>query len=293
MFVRKILHAFQRIQWKLTFSYSAVTVGSLSVVVLILGYLAFSRTFIPIEIFNNQITPGDWIQLITKDTPLWRKVLKQDPIDTNLIAALLQYSNLTITSFDILQVGDFHVQMTTAAQGAALIVDPRGILLGTTNTTFVSQDAVGKPLDMGLLPGLEEPVKAALAGEVDPEQLFVTIEPNERFYFAAPIFDDTSHKVLGIGIVYFIRMPTSDDIPSTILALLGRSVLVLLIAAGVVGTLFGALTARGMVSRLKRVSKVTDAWSQGDFSEYIQDSVKEQTVLLGREKRPTGKKSSE
>jgi NarL family two-component system sensor histidine kinase LiaS len=38
-----------------------------------------------------------------------------------------------------------------------------------------------------------------------------------------------------------------------------------------IGTLFGALTARGMVQRLQRVSRVTDAWSQGDFSEFIDD----------------------
>ena len=44
-------------------------------------------------------------------------------------------------------------------------------------------------------------------------------------------------------------------------------------AAGVVGTIFGFLTARGMALRLGRVSQVTDSWSRGDFSGFIKDSV--------------------
>ena len=44
-----------------------------------------------------------------------------------------------------------------------------------------------------------------------------------------------------------------------------------LLAAGLVGALFGALTASGMTVRLERVSQVTDAWSQGDFSDFIED----------------------
>jgi NarL family two-component system sensor histidine kinase LiaS len=64
------------------------------------------------------------------------------------------------------------------------------------------------------------------------------------------------------------------------LALLGRSVLILLLGAGLVGAIFGAITASGMVSRLDRVSQVTDAWSRGDFSEFIQDSAGDEISQL-------------
>ena len=85
--------------------------------------------------------------------------------------------------------------------------------------------------------------------------------------------DEDNQEVLGAVIVYVEHLPTANDIPETLMLLLGRSVLILLLAAGVVGTIFGAITARGMVSRLGRVSQVTDAWSQGDFSEFIEDPV--------------------
>ena len=82
----------------------------------------------------------------------------------------------------------------------------------------------GQPLDMGILPGLEKPLNAALSGEVDPERIFVTLEPHERFYFAVPYLEEASQEVLGAAIVYIEHLPTANDVPATILTLLGRSV---------------------------------------------------------------------
>ena len=62
MSIEKIKSSFRRLQWKLTLSYTAVTVGSLFVVVLMLGYLLFSKSFIPIEIYKRVVTPEEWIR---------------------------------------------------------------------------------------------------------------------------------------------------------------------------------------------------------------------------------------
>ena len=56
---------------------------------------------------------------------------------------------------------------------------------------------LGNHLDLGILPGLEEPLKTALSGEIDPERLFVTLEPNERFYFALPYLDEDNQDCFG------------------------------------------------------------------------------------------------
>jgi NarL family two-component system sensor histidine kinase LiaS len=272
MFIERIKTTFRRLQWKLTLSYTAVTVGSLLIVVLILGYLIFSRIFLPLDIYDRVVTPQEWIRIVTEDAEhIWIPVLSQEPIDTDLIAGLMQESDLQITFFDLIQIGDFQLQMRTVGQGSVLIVGPDGVVLGTSNPRFVTEDAIGQPLDTRILPGLEEPLQAALSGVSDPERLFVTLEPRERFYFAAPLIDETTQVVLGVAIVNMEHIPTADDVPANLLMLLGRSVLILLLAAGLVGTIFGAITASGMVSRLERVSQVTDAWSQGDFSEFIQD----------------------
>ena len=281
MSIDRIKSTFRRLQWKLTLSYSAVTVGSLFVLVLILGYLLFSRAFIPIEIYKRVLTPEEWIRIIIEnDAGLVQSIYLQDPIDTDLIAKLMQGGELTITELDLLQIGDFQIQLRTEGRGSTILLDHEGILLGLNNPSLVPGAVVGQPLDRGTFPGLDGALTAALNGEVDPERIFVTLEPHERFYFAIPVTDEDDQEVLGVVIIYMEHLPTANDIPETLTQLLGRSVLILLLAAAVVGTIFGALTARGMVSRLEQVSQVTDAWSQGDFSEFIEDSVGDEISQL-------------
>lgn len=281
MVIERIKSSFRRLQWKLTLSYTAVTVGSLFVVVLILGYLLFSRAFIPIEVYNRVLTPEEWIRIIIEnDAGLVQSIYTQEPINTDLIGALMQRGELTITELELLQIGDFQIQIRTEAQGSTILLDHEGILLGVNNPSFVPGAVVGQPLDRGTFPGLDGALTAALNGEIDPEKVFITLEPHERFYFAIPVTDEDGQEVLGAVIIYIHHLPTASDIPETLTQLLGRSVLILLLAAGIVGTIFGAMTARGMVKRLERVSQVTDAWSQGDFSEFIDDPVGDEISQL-------------
>jgi len=281
MSIKKIRSSFRRLQWKLTLSYTTVTVGSLFVVVLILGYLLFSKAFIPIEIYNRVLTPEEWIRIISENgAATVRLIYRQDPVDTDLIADILKEGELTITEFDLFQIGDFQIRIATEARGSTILLDREGILLGLNNPLFVPGAVVGQPLDRGTFPGLDGALTAAFNGEIDPERIFVILEPDERFYFAIPVKDDDGQVVLGVVIIYMDHLPTANDIPETLKQLLARSVIILLLAAGLIGTIFGAMTARGMVLRLRRVSKVADAWSQGDFSEFIDDPVGDEISTL-------------
>lgn len=260
--IEHVKQTFRRLQWKLTLSYTAVTVGTLLVVVFILGFLLFSWVLVPLDILNSVLTPQGWIQAVNDNLlPQWGYILSQEPIDTGLISLMMQQDeNLQVTYFDLFRVGDLQIRLRTTGQMSIVLVDPDGIVLGTSNPNFVPEQAVGQPLDMGILPGLQEPLETAKSGELDPERLFVSIEPNERFYFTVPYLDEADQHVLGVGILYIESLPTENDLPANILTLVSRSVLILLLAAGLIGTLFGALTANGMVKRLRRVSRVTDAW---------------------------------
>jgi NarL family two-component system sensor histidine kinase LiaS len=276
MFIKRVRGSFRRLQWKLTWSYTAVTVGALLVIVTVLGYLLFSTVLVPLDILNSVLSPQAWIQIVSENAPPeWRYVLSQDPIDTELVSLLLRDGDLQITHFDLFRIGDLQIRLRTAGQGSVLLVDPDGILLGSSSPELISGGSVGQSLDMEILPGLEEPLKTALSGEVDPERLFVTIEPNESFYFALPYFDEANREVLGVAILYFESLPTENDIPDNLLRVVGQSVLVLLLSAGLIGTIFGFLTARGIVSRLQRVTEAAAAWSRGDFSTFIEDPVGE------------------
>jgi signal transduction histidine kinase len=47
--------------------------------------------------------------------------------------------------------------------------------------------------------------------------------------------------------------------------------LVFLSAAGAMAAIFGYLTARGLASRFDRLSTAADAWSEGEFTEFVED----------------------
>ena len=169
MSIQRITSSFRRLQWKLTLSYSAVTVGSLFVVVLFLRYLFFSKAFIPIEILNRVLTPEEWIRIISENgAAIMRLIYRQDPVDTDLIADIMEEGELTITEFNLLQIGDFQIRMVTEARGSTIMLDREGILLGLNNPSYVPGAVVGQPLDRGTFPGLDGALTAALNGSTDP-----------------------------------------------------------------------------------------------------------------------------
>jgi len=278
---KELLKPFKKLQWKLTLSYTSVTVGSLIVVVLVLSYLLFSYVLVPYQILATALSPEAWINVASQNSPKrWQHILSQDPIDTELVSLLLQVGDLQISHFDILQIGDLQVRLRTLGEGSVLIVGPDGTLLGNSNSNLVTEKDVGYHLDRSILPGLENVLESALSGSVDPSQVFITITPFEEFYFAIPYFAENGEDVLAISLVHIQDLPTEKDLPANIAASLGKSVLLLLLSAGIIGTIFGAITARGMAKRLHRVSEVTEAWSKGDFSEFIQDPMADEISQL-------------
>jgi len=281
MNLKDIFKPFKKLQWKLTLSYTSVTVGSLIVVVISLSYLLFARVLVPYQILDTALSPQAWINVASKTSSAkWQYILSQDPIDTELVSLSLRDGEMQISFFDVLRVGDLQVRVRTLGEASVLIIQPDGIVLGSSNPEFVPYDQVGLRLDYDLLPGLKPVIEAASAGVLDPEQIFVTLEPYERFYFAIPYFSDDTHDVLAVSLVYFSDLPTENDLPYNIISVLWKSVSLFLLGAGIMGTIFGWITAAGMVKRLRRVSKVTEAWSKGDFSGFIQDPMADEISQL-------------
>ncbi len=276
-----LIKPLKRLQWRLTLSYTSVTVGSLIVIVIALAYLLFSNVLVPYHILDTALSPEAWIEVASKTSSAkWQYILSRDPIDSELVSLTLQDGDFQITHFDVLQIGDLQVRARTLAKGTVVIVDPEGVVLGISNSSLVSRDHVGKPLDLTLLPDLTEVMQAALSGEMDPQRLFVTIVPYEQFYFAIPYFSEETGEILAVSLLYFDDLPTENDLPINILNGIGKSVGLLLLAAGVIGTIFGAVTARGISRRLGKVSRVTEAWSRGDFSGHIDDSIGDEISQL-------------
>ena len=276
------MNIFRKLRWKLTLNYTIVTVSAFLVVLLVLAGIILPRIYVP----NNIVTPTLLMKIIQKDSnPLWSHVLSQSPVDAELIDMLLKNSNAQITSFDLFRVGSIQFTIKTMADWRAYVIGKDGILLGKTKYEYPEIFPVGQPFDPNLVQGLEAPYYAALVGEKDLSRLYNIAEPNERFLMALPIINNpnsSSAQVVGVVVLLLDALPTQTDVPNQLLNITGRSLLIFLFSIGIMGAIFGAFFAHGLSKRFNRLSTTIDAWSEGDFSKFIEDYTGDEVSQLAQ-----------
>jgi len=276
------MNIFRQLRWKLTLSYTLVTVSAFLVVLLIMGAMLLSRIFLP----NNYVSAPELLEILREDsTPLWSQILSQSPVDTTLIRLLLEESDATITSSDFLRIGSMQFSVRTLTVLHALVIGTDGRLLGKSQDFYLPNSAIGQPFDIQQIQGLEAPLNAALAGETDANRLYSIFKPNNRLLLAVPIIHaggKVANQVVGVIVVILDPLPTQADIPSHILNIAGRSLVIFLLGAGIMGAIFGAFFANGLATRFKRLSATTDLWSVGDFSGHIEDNVGDEITQLAQ-----------
>ncbi len=247
------------LRWKLTLSYTAVTVGALISVEII---LLVAASIVVFALVNSGKLPAQLIELAsTSYTPILRIYLSQTPPDVDGLAAALEQLGPSPVS----------VPLSFDATDRLFVVAPDGQLLATRPADLFGAGQIGRPVNTQAIPGLAEPLQAALAGEDDPYKLFSLGSPRDQVVLTIPIWDADHEQVLGVvgGLADF---PTLTSVLGDALPVLGVSLLLLTLIAGLIGTLFGYLAARGPVRRLNRLSGATRAWSQGDFTETVDDA---------------------
>jgi signal transduction histidine kinase len=268
-----MMNIFRKLRWQLTLSYTLVTVCAFLVVILIMGSIVLPRFFIP----DNILTPEGIIEVLREGTvPLWSHILSQSTVDVSLVRLLLEDSNGAITSNDILRIGSLQFFVRTMATMRAFVIGADGTLLGYTGHVDVPNLNIGQPFDPGIYQDLEAPFTAAMAGETDTKQLYSAFGEDQRFLLALPIFGEATGKenqVAGVIVVILESFPTQKDIPAHILNITGRSLIIFLLGIGILGALFGYVFANRLSGRFNRISTVTDLWSEGDFSRYIEDTI--------------------
>lgn len=268
----------QRLQWKLTLSYTLVTVGTLlsvELLILVIGASSYllQREMLPrnlaAELSGNiaaQIQP-----YLATDPP--DVVGLQHWFDANQTAALPSSSS-----------SPNQVTLGGGANDAQLIVvGPDAIFYGASKGTQLISGAVGIRLETSSLPALEAPLQAALAGKTDDRDL--STRSADDLIVAAPVMSADHRRVTG-AILLIARIPAPPplavDVVGPVVAVLAGSAVVLLVLAGSVGTIFGFMTARGLAGRLARLANATGAWSQGDFSAVVADPSQDELGQLAR-----------
>ena len=247
---------YQQLRWKLTLSYAGVTVGVLLTVELVL--LGLAAIFISILI-NSGILPAQLIETSSESyTPALRFFLQQEPPDQEGISEWLDRAGAA-TSISLPLSFDVTDEM--------LVVGSDGSLLGALS---LGRGRIGEPLDHQAIPGLTDPLLAALAGEEDSRRLYALVRPENVAILAVPVWDAAHGEVLGV-LVALGEIPTLRSYLGDLVWIIGISSLLFTMLAGLIGTAYGYLAARGPVRRLNRLSEATGAWSQGDFSVVVDD----------------------
>ena len=237
-----------------------MTVGALLTVELIL-LVAFSAGLI--VLLNSGFLPALLIETASADyAPTLRFYLAQTPPDQAGIADWLEHVGPASSAT---------IPLTFQATDEMLVVGRDGRTLGVRPPDLLESDLIGQPLDFRAIPGLADPLQAALAGEEDVDQLYTLAKPGDKIVVTVPIWDVAHEQVLGV-LVGMGEMPTIMTVLGDMAPILGVSLLFFTFVAGLAGTMYGFLAARGPVRRLNRLAEASLAWSQGDFSVSVEDS---------------------
>jgi len=259
---------FRQLRWKLTLSYTGVTVGALLTVELI---LLASAAIVLTVLLNSGVLQAELINAVSDDyTPPLQFLLSKTPPDQDEITNWLDRMGAAV---------DPTIPLTFNASDQLFIVGHDGVLLGSRPPDLFGSGTIGRPVNMQALPGLAAPLQAALGGEEEVDNLYNLPGPDESVIMAIPIWDEAHERVLGV-LVAVGELPTVQSVFSSILPIMGISFLILTLIAGIAGTIYGSVAARGLTTRLDRLSEGTHAWSQGDFTQLVEDASRDEIGQL-------------
>lgn len=255
--MERLRKPFRGLHWKLTLSYTLVTVAAL-VAVLIIAVV------------------GGWV--IISNTSLYPSAMTY-VVERYIVPPVASY--LDGPEPDVLGLASW-LQAAASSRGLSFQLPNNPslrVILGD-----LDRDATMVVLDENLeyLAGIPEPdqedfntlfdgagevLEAALNGDGNLESIS-QISPNKILTIAVPVTSDTGAP-LGVVVLRMAHLP-QGSLTQTFLLIVG-SIIVFTPAAGIIGTIFGYFTARALTRRLHNITQAADAWSQGDFSAHIRD----------------------
>jgi NarL family two-component system sensor histidine kinase LiaS len=265
--MKRLRKPFQGLRWKLTLSYTLVTVATWLVIeIVLIGGVSF------LLIYSNLI-PGALIYAIdTFIAPQVADYLDRPQPDIESLTDWLETAFAEGLTFESAENPNLTFQLGDLDQNAILIVldDNLDQLIGIPSSDdleTITNNQVAYEL-----------LKAAKVGEKTPGR--ISNISGGLLTTAVPVFD-ANGEVLGI-ILMVITYPPPGSLIQT-LSLVGISVVIFALAAGIVGTVFGYFTARGLTGRLRRISSAANSLSRGDFSAFIQDRSADELSQLAQQ----------
>ena len=136
--IKRLRNALRQLRWKLTLSYTAVAVGTLLIMLLVLALLVFSTVLIP----GDVVTPDIWVNATNDQlVPIVRGFLAASPPDLAQIKTILEAVDQLggiIAGNDLLEIGQVELTVQSTADIDLAVVSPDGSLLATSNRAISS-----------------------------------------------------------------------------------------------------------------------------------------------------------
>jgi signal transduction histidine kinase len=277
-----IFSRIRQLRWKLTLSYTLVTVAALLILEIVLMVVmminvAKESTIKPESVFND---------LETDYSALASAYLSETPPDKGGLRKLLgQYNSSSMDSYPI-RVGNLLFGASSTNILSVIFLAPDGTVIDTLPHDLLENTRAGEEFEVSEIPGLEGPLRAAFTGVTNYDYLYAYGEKN-RIVGAVPIFsakydilpEDVVAPILNetgpvVGAIAFIQKTGFWEVWtfSQIVQQVWVSLLFILLFAAILGAIIGSITARGLVGRLKKLFDSAHSWSQGDFSVLVDDS---------------------
>ncbi len=277
----RTLAPFRRLRWKLTFSYTLATVAAvlaLEMVALCALLMLFSTPAVQMDLVQEAAaTLAEEVQPHLSATPpdtaglqYWlRQIIPPQTVP----------GSVTDIDLDADLGADRRQTSITFGEGDRMaVLDHQGALLAASTELAETNAGLGQPFaDPHAAVESRQIIEQALRGEPAATQL-----PNRTILVAEPVLgeDEFVQGVVYLRIASFTLL--ARNLLSGVLGLLGGSALILVLGAGLVGTLFGFLVAHGFVRRLGALTRATEAWGRGDFAPTIHDTSPDEIGQLGR-----------
>lgn len=265
-----MLHSFRRLQWRMTFSYIFVTIPAIVLLQACFLLLVFGAFY---AFMNSQMLAEDQASALSVIAPQAASYLRGPNPDQDGLTQWLQGTMCGGSYEPTMFPKDTHPAVLLTA-----VVDANGqVVADATGATRPGAQLVEQLDPLG-----RQVLQAALSGQTTPQTLALR-QPNNGIVAAAPI-KDAEQRVVGAWFVNVAaaRFFTRDEALFILLVfLVPLSILASVFSIGL-GTIYGYLTSRNLVQRLRVLSSAADAWSAGDFRVVSHDRSKDELGNLSR-----------
>ena len=264
--MKALFRPFRRLQWKLTFSYTWITlatVGMLTLAGSIAGIEAAAANF-------SQLAIGD---LQTHAPELVPYLAATPPDKAGVERWLRQSANLTT---QVVVSESPYIAYSVSMDGFTAVVDHDGVVVASRGSGATPAGAL---LESHLPQQATAALRAALGGQTDAHRLVAQLADGTAIV-AYPLVGPYG-RIEGALVGQTTDLSQPQILFKAFLVPLILTIPVAILTA-LIGTLFGFFMARGFYRRIRRLSLTVDQWGQGIFTVLAKDASGDELGQLTR-----------